>query len=549
MRVIDILLEASIFTKPQFYKFGHKVRPSDSKYGKFLKSAIERLVPGYNSGEDLTWIDKPKKNDPNWTKIIIPMGRDMSNIRYFQRPNEEIFGISGADNTIQSALNHAPGQKGSTAENKGDASEPVLSAAVVAKLIKRGADNIEPITEDDVKHVLAQALANPNLEFVVNDMNSKLADKISFSIRVKDPILSFIKSPGFWDSYGPVLPSVVHYANSGQLDHYANHFYKNGKVDEINVKSDGVTEATERKTDVEAKVNGRSLKNLNISLKAGSPHIGQVGAGNLKDPFSDQITDPVTGKTKGQIGIWTASMRLFSPFGVEIKKPKGAVTSKVLYWTDAYKQAAKQIKSMLANADAKTEAGIVVRIANLVKQHGTSGDENIKLISLGTKGVSTIHSFKNLEKKLTANHIDLDCEYREGKSKTKGDPRPEIRIFDKSSGAPVVYIRYSSTEDEKKIWNTIEMKELLKQLTTLSYEKQIPRADTVAPEPAPAVNTAPVQSAPKSNFIAPDTSMGGKKLRLKPVTHSSMPPKPDWKKPEQLASLDNSNDHVEFSSE
>ena len=50
-------------------------------------------------------------------------------------------------------LNHAPGEKGSTAENKGDASEPVLSAAVVAKLIKRGSDNIEDITADDVKFV------------------------------------------------------------------------------------------------------------------------------------------------------------------------------------------------------------------------------------------------------------------------------------------------------------------------------------------------------------------------------------------------------------
>ena len=504
MRVLDILSEASIFTKPKFYSFGHKVRPSDSKYGKFLRTAIAKLIPDYNPSEDLTWVDRPKKSDPNWTKVIIPMGRDISNIRYFQRPNKTIFGISGSDTTIQSSLNHAPGQKGSTAENKGDASEPVLSAAVVAKLIKRGADNIEPIDEDSVKEVLAAALANPNLEYRVEDKNSKLADVISFTIRVKDPILSFLKSPGFWDSYGPVLPSVVHYANSGQLDHYANYFYKNGKADTINVKSDGVSEAKERKTDVEATVNGRALKNLNISLKAGSPHIGQVGGGNLKDPFSDQVKNEKTGKMKGQIGIWTASQKLFGPFGVNISKPTRPVTNKVDYWVGAYKEAAEQIQDMLAGADARTEAGIVTRIANLVKQHGTNGDENIKLISLGTKGVSTIHSFKNLEHKLVANHINLTCEYRQGKSKTKGDPRPEVRIVDSTSKKPVVFIRYSSTSDEKKIWNTIEMKDLLKELTTLSYEKQVPKNTT--PATTPATTTVIAKKHPTKKVKADTTT-------------------------------------------
>lgn len=534
MRVIDILSEASIFTKPKFYSFGHKVRTSDSKYGKFLKGAIQRLMPDYEPSEDLTWVDRPKRGDQNWSKIIVPMGRDTENVRYFQRPNSQIFGISGSDSTIQSSLNHAPGQKGSTAENKGDASEPVLSAAVVAKLIKRGANNIEPITEDDVKHVLEQALANPKLEFEVNDLNSPLADKITFTIRVKDPILSFLNSPGFWDSYGPVLPSVVHYANSGQLDHYANHFYKNGKADVINVKSDGVSESTTRKTDVEATVNGRSLKNLNISLKAGSPHIGQVGAGVLWDPFADQYPDPKKpGKMKGQIGIWTASMKLFGPFGVDIKRPTKPVTSKVTYWTDAYKQAAKQIKAMLANANARTEAGIIVRIANLVKQHGTNGDENIKLISLGTKGISTIHSFKNLEKKLIAEHINLDCEYKEGVSRDTEEPRPEIRIFAKqgTTKIPVVYIRYSSTSDEKKIWNTIEMKDLLKQLTTLSYEKQIPRNPVPTDAGIPA---APVVRGKEP--IAPIKPIGRKPppAVAAMATPEPMPEVPDEEESEEI---------------
>jgi hypothetical protein len=106
-----------------------------------------------------------------------------------------------------------------------------------------------------------------------------------------------------------------------------------------------------------------------------------------------------------------------------------------------------------------------------VIQHGTSGDSNIKLVSLGTKNISTVHSFKGLERKLADKNIDLECIHREGMSKDGTEVRPEIRIIDKNSGKPVLFIRYSSTQTGDKIWNTIEMKDLLKELTTLTYKK------------------------------------------------------------------------------
>ena len=85
--------------------------------------------------------------------------------------------------------------------------------------------------------------------------------------------------------------------------------------------------------------------------------------------------------------------------------------------------------------------------------------------------ISTVHSFKGLERKLVDKNIDLECIHREGKSKDGKEVRPEIRIIDKNSGKPVLFIRYSSTQTGDKIWNTIEMKDLLKELTTLTYKK------------------------------------------------------------------------------
>lgn len=455
MRAYEFVTEASIWTKPQRYTYGHKVRIGiGSEKGKLLLSYIKDQIPDFDPSEDLEYVSSSPDKAPT---IQAGNGNDIGN---FKRPNGKFLKIKGTGSVWEKALTHAPGQKGSTAENKGDLSEPLLSAAVVAKLIKRGQDNIEDITEDDVKRVLNQALGANGKEFIVQDKNSKIADIISFTVALRAPTLEFMKSSNFWDSYGGLVPAAVHYANSGQIDRYADYFYKNGKVDKVTIESDGMSEQKSRKTDITAYANGKLLKNLNISLKAGSPHIGQVGGGSMKDIESSK-------------GALTNARRLFEPFGVSISKPE-KITEKSAFWVSAYRQAAEQIKQQLAGDNAKKEAGVIAKLADWLTGHGTSGDPNVKLVSLGKGGVSSVHSFKNLVQKLNNDDIDLDCAYREGVSKTYGDPRPELRIFDKNSGKNLIFIRYSSTEDETKVWNTIEMRELLKDLTTLNYQKQKP---------------------------------------------------------------------------
>jgi hypothetical protein len=187
-------------------------------------------------------------------------------------------------------------------------------------------------------------------------------------------------------------------------------------------------------------------------------------------------------------GIWFNANKLFGPLGVEIPQPQRAITNKVDFWVKAYKIAANQLKKELAGRNAKSEAGIIKRISDLATSHGTGGDPNIKLVSLHPSGgLSSVHSFKSLFNKLIANDIDLTCEYREGVSKVNKQPRPELRIYDKTSGRPLLFVRYSSTEDETKIWNTIEMKDLLKDLTTLQYTK-VTSPDQPTPKAALNVN-------------------------------------------------------------
>lgn len=461
MRAYEFIIEASIWTKPERYEYGHKVRIGiGSKKGKNLLQIIKNEIPNFDPKEDLEYV----ASAPAGT-ITIQFGRG-DDVGSFKQSNGEYLNIKGSGSVWEKAFTHAPGQKGSTAENKGDLSEPLLSSAVVAKLIKRGQENIEDVTEDDIKKILNQALESKGKNFVVQDKNSKIADTISFTVALRAPTLEFMKSSNFWNSYGGLVPSAVHYANSGQIDRYADYFFKNGKVDNISIESDGMSDQKSRKTDIKAYANGKLLKNLNISLKAGSPHIGQVGGGSLKN-------------LEGTKGSLTNAKKLFEPFGVSISKPEN-ITSKSKFWVSVYRQAEEQIKKELSGNDAKKEAGIVFRLADWLTSHGTSGEASIKLVSLEKGGVSSVHSFKNLVNKLTSDNIDLDCIYREGVSKVAGDPRPELRIFDKNSGKNLIFIRYSSTEDETKIWNTIEMRELLKELTTINYQKQTPNTSPVS---------------------------------------------------------------------
>ena len=474
MRAKDFIPEASIFTRSDKYSYGHKVRVgTSSAKGKALYNAVIQRLPDFDPNEDLEWVEKAPSSTP-----IVQFGTG-NLIRYFKRPNGEFLGIAGTDGSIQGGLVHAPGQKGSTEGNVGDLSEPILSAAVVAKLIKRGNNKVEDISFADLQNVLNDAIKSGTSSYKPQDQNRTIADVITFTLAVREPTKLFMQKPEFWPYVQGIANSAVHYANSGQIDRYADYFYKNGKVDEIRVESDGMSDQKGRKTDIKASVNGRDLKNLQISLKAGSSQFGQQGAGTL-------TTDVESTK-----GVYQSSVNFFSPLGVELQPPARAPKNKIDWWKKAYDQAAKQLKGLLAGEDARTEAGVVGKIANMIVNHSTKGDETIRLVKLSSKGVSTVHSFRGLMQKLMDENINLTVDYRVGVSKN-GEPRPEINIKDGNSGMSLVKLGYHATGDNKKIWNAITMEPLLAELTTM----QRPQKPAPAPQPAPAAPTQQVQPKP-----------------------------------------------------
>lgn len=479
MRVFEFLFEASIFSRPAAYTYGHKVRVAvTSKAGKALYQLIVDKLPDFTPSEDLEWIEKPDQG-ARVTKIMLGT---MGEFKYFRISSGDIIAIHGPETKIEKSLVHAPGQKGSTAENKGDLSEPILSAAVVAKLIKRGGAKIADIVVEDVKDVLVKVLSSDDFTFEVRDKDSYISDVIKFTLAIRGPAREFMNSENFWSKIDGLLSAVVHYANSGQIDRYADYFYKNGKVDRIEISSDGMSDQKSRKTDIEAYAtdengNVKKLKNLKISLKAGSTTIGQVGGGDIKNPF--KVSE------KGAQGVWTNANKLFSPLGVDVPKPDGPVKSRAEFWMTAYEVANEQISKLLIDPSARSEAGVIAKIANLINYHGTLNDPSVKLISLSPKtGTSITVSFNGLVDKLKQEHINLVSKLVVGHSKTTKEPRPRITIYDSNSGESLVTIRFSSTEDGTKAWNAIEIEPLLKNLTTITKKK----SDKKAIAPPPDVN-------------------------------------------------------------
>jgi hypothetical protein len=469
MRAREITIkEASIITKlGSSYHYGMKF-VLRGKYGDTLTNIIKTSgVSDFQKQEELTLI----QNNPPGDVDEVQYGRGNSVIT-FQRPNGKFLQIIGTKSNIENSVSAASGEEKSRGGNIGDLTEPVLSAAVIAKLIKRGGASIEDITGDDVKTVLNGALANDGLTYNVFDQNSRIADNIEFSMRLRDDTKMFINSPLFWPKYNPILPSVVHYVNSGQIDKYADLFYKNGKVDKVRVISDGVSDAKSRKTDVEALVFNektgkidRPLQNLNLSLKAGSSKIGIVGGGN-RNKYK------LSGKDKGIENnnfIQNNAQTLFGELGVGVPEYNDQL-SKIDYWNKCYLIAATELKNMLKDRNARAESQIVEKIARMVRYHAQKDDPKVRLVNIDqVNSVSTVHTFRNLEVRLVNYDIDLDVEYKEGFTRKK-QPRPTLRIFDRNSGYELVKINVIISA-KGDLNNEIHMGKLLAKLTEIKFTK------------------------------------------------------------------------------
>ena len=524
MHVLDIISEASIFTRSTKYTYGHQVRVSTgSAKGKELLSKISAKVKGFNPDEKLEWVKTAPAGTP-----VIDVGKGDTTL-YFKRvdANQGVFGLKGSPSGIETGLLHAD------KFNRGDIAEAVLGASLTAKLIKRGSDRVGKVEISDIEQVLKNCIAKSSTEvhYPVHDKNSMIADNIEFSLRLPTGSMIFIKNPKNWPRVEDLFNSAIMYVNDTDIEKYSNHFYKNGKVDDIRITSDGVSDQKGRKTDVNARIKDpnadggwRPLKNVDISLKADSDIYGQHGAGGLQ----------------GGPEKWLASANgLFKELGFVFNMPTKGKSNKPIadildFWKDIYEQAAAKFNDEFQKASAAKTTIIIEHLADLILRHGAgtnkdkTANKTLKLLSFKNGGYSQ-HSFSLLKDRLIRNNIQLEAELTLGPRSGK----PSIIIRNSNTPHEVLTaIRYFQGED--KASNYFEKGPLLHSLTQIIKDKG----------PVPAINNAQTntqataqdtaqepQSTPADASFSPKRSMHQHKRMTKKEPDDAYSPSLDIEDP------------------
>lgn len=333
--------------------------------------------------------------------------------------------------------------------NKGEIAEGILGAAMFAKLSARVNSGIGNVGGPEVWAVIDQlkSTGQDNYSVELKDKGQTLVnDKIQFTLRLKAAPYRDIVDPSKRKLLNDLLASALAYANSARAQEYSEHFFLNGKPDIINVVSDGVSGEKTRKTDVEVYVTdpktGRvDKRKLNISLKAGSDQMGQVGGATFEK----------------MVELWSKFGILVDSYKDEYDrmfKDKGAD-----YAVEFIYREADQLLKQLLSGDFDDEEYMYLRkFFNGIDYFATLNDPSIELVSF-EGGKHKVLKFSQLAKKLK--QIDLDSQYNESVK------NPRIDIVDRNTGKIFLSIRHKTEDMGKVRRNYIEKGPLLSELAGL----------------------------------------------------------------------------------
>jgi hypothetical protein len=366
--------------------------------------------------------------------------------------------------------------------NRGDISEGILGAALFAKMRARVNGKIKLISPVDIWNVidslqLQKTVKAKNVEDTwgeytvkVKDINqATVKDSIIFTLKLKQGPFLEIMDQEKRLLLNKEISGAVEYANSADAEEFASFFYLNGKPDIIHVITDGLSDQTGKKSDIEVivtdpKTGKQHEQQLNISLKAGSAQIAQVGGGTT-------ISDDTKGKT-----AFEAQDELWSKLGIDVipfKEEFESMTQKSNYesfmgaFQFMYHEVTDLLQRLLSGNHDDEEYLYISDFIKAINYFATLGNPNVVLINL-EKGSYSISSFANLESQLQ--DIDLDARYVEQDE----SGLPIVEIFDTNSGQLFLRIRSyrkskvsKSGEEGWYFRNYIETGPLLKQLTSI----------------------------------------------------------------------------------
>jgi hypothetical protein len=180
-----------------------------------------------------------------------------------------------------------------------------------------------------------------------------------------------------------LVRAAVVYANGAYIKQWADLLYNNNQKNIIKVNAEGLLDQTGTKVDLKVVVDDVKC-GVGVSLKAGDvKQFGQVGGSK-----------------------WDSMKSLFNPLGVKFSKQieesyidmlskKQLAPALTTAYTEAFNQISKKDQSFLRKA-----------VADFMKYHATSSEENVVLVQLNNNTVK-VYDFNLLEEKLSDKTIKV----------------------------------------------------------------------------------------------------------------------------------------------
>ena len=341
--------------------------------------------------------------------------------------------------------------KGAKADyNKGNVTEGLFGAGIYLALITPA----RSISTNILTSFCLRSLKDKN-GIAISGTNTKTKDKVSLSVRLSENNFTALTDLKSLNTMQGEIKAIVDYVNGEEIAELEKSFAENGKIDDIYVVADGLTDEDTSKVDVYVKFADGVVK-FERSVKTGKvKQFGQATTGGAKDTLSTEER-------------YDLQEEFWSTWGIDISRAQkdfeDSETDFLQAYDFSYKVAAEELAKLFTTNKKENN---IPEFIKTIQYHAYRDNPNAKMIKFSKEGY-TVLDFKKLDD--FVDKIDLKAVYNPPAQRktSSGDyvrARPEVHIVDQEGNKFMSFRLYVT---EKKITNLIEQGPLLTKITRVS---------------------------------------------------------------------------------
>ena len=269
--------------------------------------------------------------------------------------------------------------------NRGDVAEGILGATLTAKFVNvpLSKDKNSKLTPNQVDDILDKYFKSQGtVTYKTKDLGKNVTDNISFTMNLTQSTNELLKNRQARSIVSDLYASAIDYVESTWSKEVLK-FVSNGKVDSIEINSDGLGDQKGTKADIKIIVNGQPYqRQISLKVKGGEQFAQITGTDFSKqkalwqDILSLDIESLDKAYNKALTG-YDKTKAFSSREDRQVEEFKNIIKAATAV---TYKAAAKQMQTLNARKDTKFYANIAKFI--LAGAAGKTPDTKIELVKL-----------------------------------------------------------------------------------------------------------------------------------------------------------------------